>query len=340
MAVATLVASANAEFAMDVREGLSREGQKTLPSKYLYDALGSSLFESICLLPEYGLTRAEAGILERHADAIVARLPEKLTVAELGSGTGKKTRILLEAIRRRAERRSPFNGHTTNGHTTNGHTTYHPIEISPAALERCESELRTVPGLRIVGVRQEYLEGLREVAGQRGPGEPLLVLFLGSSIGNFDNEEGVKFLSQVRSVLRAGDALLLAVDLVKPEETLLVAYDDPTGVTSAFDLNLLSRINRELGGHFDLQKFEHQALYNPETRSIEMHLRSLVDQNVCIEQLDMSFTIRRGETIWTETSHKYSLPELDDIARKTKFRAVGRWMDTNWGFAENLWMAG
>jgi L-histidine Nalpha-methyltransferase len=327
MAVAVLAPTAISEFAADVREGLSRP-QKSVPSKYLYDDLGTALFEAICLLPEYGVTRAETRILEAHADSIAAALPQDLIVAELGSGTGKKTRILLEAISKRKHAGAPLYEQTY----------YHPIEISLAALQRCEMELRDLQGIRCGGVQREYLTGLREVALQRAPGQQLCVLFLGSSIGNFDEEEGVQFVSQLRAELRSGDALLLAADLVKPVDKLLAAYDDPTGVTAAFDLNVLGRINRELQGDFDLVRFAHNALYNHRTHSVEMHLRSLADQTAHIQQLGLRVRVCEGETIWTESSHKYSLGELQSLAVEAGFEIAGQWIEEEWGFAENLWV--
>jgi len=332
-AVAVLAPQVVTEFAMDVRAGLSNTQQKSLPSKYLYDELGSSLFEAICLLPEYGLTRAETRILRQHADAIVSSLPENSVVAELGSGTGTKTRILLDAIRRR----NGQNGQNGQNGSSGPQVFYHPIEISASALRRCESEFENVPGIRCAGVQSEYLDGLRKVADHRVPGQHLVVLFLGSSIGNFTHEEGLKFLSEVRATLQSGDALLLATDLVKPVEKLLAAYDDPTGVTAAFNRNLLGRINRELQGNFNLSKYAHQARYNEESRSIEMHLCALADQVVSIRQLRQRFRIGEGETIWTESSHKYSLPEIRELASSCGFQFAGHWLDRTWGFAENLW---
>jgi L-histidine Nalpha-methyltransferase len=321
MAVAILAPSAVSDFASDVREGLMLP-QKRLPSKYLYDDLGSALFEAICLLPEYGLTRAETRILLKHSGELVSALPENLIVAELGSGSGQKTRILLDAIVRRNHQ---------------SETLYHPIEISSAALQRCESELLNVPGIRCSGVQGEYFDGLRRIAAQRRPGQHLLVLFLGSSIGNFSNEEGEQFLSQLRGILQAGDALLLAADLIKPLDKLLAAYDDPIGVTAAFNLNLLARMNRELRANFDLSKWEHQACFNAPTQSIEMHLRSRTDQCIAIQELGLQVAMRRGETIWTETSHKYSLDELQGLARATGYSEAIRWLDWAWGFSDHLW---
>src|SRR5579864_6719053 len=214
------------EFADAVRDGLTKAGQKELPSKYLYDEVGSALFETICVLPEYGLTRADARLLEKHASEIVEKLPSPVQVAELGSGSGKKTRWILEALSRRQK------------------TFYYPIEISPSALAACEKELGQIDLVSIVGYEQPYLEGLRAVAESREEGDCLLVLFLGSTIGNFDRAAGEEFLREVREILQTGDALLLGTDLEKSVETQLRAYNDAAGVTAAFNLNLMARVNR------------------------------------------------------------------------------------------------
>jgi len=256
MLTSTLPVRDVAEFATDVRESLTKPGQRELPSKYLYDEVGSALFETICVLPEYGLTRADARLLEKYAAKIVGRLPSPIQVAELGSGSGKKTRWILEALSRRQM------------------TYYYPIEISPSALEACAKELGQIDLVGIVGYEQPYLEGLRAVAQGRGPQDYLLVLFLGSTIGNFDREAGDAFLREMRAILRQGDALLLGTDLEKSVDLQLQAYDDPAGVTAAFNLNLLARINRELGADFDLGSFRHEAQWNATERRIEMHLRS------------------------------------------------------------------
>jgi uncharacterized SAM-dependent methyltransferase len=207
-------------FAADVRESLTKTGQRELPSKYLYDEVGSALFETICVLPEYGLTRADARLLEKYAGEIVGRLPSPIQVAELGSGSGKKTRWILEALSRRQK------------------TYYYPIEISPSALAACAKELGQIDMVSIVGYEQPYLEGLRAVAEGRGGYDHLLVLFLGSTIGNFDRDAGEKFLREMRAILKPGDALLLGTDLEKSVELQLLAYDDPAGVTAAFNMNL------------------------------------------------------------------------------------------------------
>jgi dimethylhistidine N-methyltransferase len=322
MAAPTTVTSDPAtQFASDVRAGLCKEGQKELPSKYLYDPLGSTLFEAISLLPEYGLTRADERLLQRHAREIVRHVPGPPLVSELGSGNGRKTRWILNALCER------------------GPVSYYPIEISRAALASCESELSDIESVSIVGVEREYLDGLREVAALRTDGVHLLVLFLGSTIGNFDSGADARFLGEVRSVLAPGDSLLLGADLLKPLARMLDAYDDPLGVTAAFNLNLLGRINRELDGDFDLRQFEHVARFNKAARSIEMHLRSKRRQVVNVRRGGFAATFHAGETIWTESSHKYTRGEIAELAVACGFRTEAQWVDEEWPFAENLLMA-
>jgi L-histidine N-alpha-methyltransferase len=321
MLVHAITADLTYEFAADVRTGLTNPGQKELLSKYLYDDLGSALFEVISHLSEYGLTRADERLLRRHAGDIVERVATPVAVAELGSGSGKKTRQILEALGRRQR------------------TRYYPIEISPAALAMCERELSDIDSISIVGYEREYLDGLLEVAAQRRPGQHLLVLFLGSTIGNFDRMAGLKFLNQVRRILQPGDFLLLGTDLEKSNAQLLAAYDDELGVTAAFNLNLLARINRELEGDFDLSHFEHVAKINGEGRSVEMHLRSMRHQTVNIPAADVTVEFLEGETIWTESSHKYSLEEVRQMSRTAGFRCEVQWVDDQWPFAENLLIA-
>jgi dimethylhistidine N-methyltransferase len=304
-----------------VRAGLTRPGQKELPSKYLYDALGSALFEAICELPEYGLTRAEERLLRRHAEEIAARWPPPAVVAELGSGTGRKTRVLLEALAARRE------------------VVYSPIEISPAALANCRRELADLPSVRIRALEAEYLDGLAEVAETRPSEGGLLVLFLGSTIGNFDRPAMSSFLRRVRKLLRAGDALLLGADLDKAVDALVAAYDDPLGVTAAFNRNLLTRMQRELGADCDPRAFAHLALYREADRRIEMHLASTRDQRIRVPAAGLHVFVGEGETIWTESCHKFSLRDLHRLAFLSGFRSEGQWVDPEWPFAECLWVA-
>jgi L-histidine Nalpha-methyltransferase len=295
------------QFACEVRSGLSNP-RKELPSKYLYDELGSALFDAITALPEYGLTRADGRLLHRHAPD----LPREFScVAEFGSGSGAKTRPILSALAPKK---------------------YFPIDVSAAALDRCLHELAGMADIQ--PIEASYLDGLDRL--QRNGG-PLLLLFLGSSIGNFDTPCRDVFLRQVRSRMQPGDAMLIGFDLMKPLEIMIDAYDDPTGVTGAFNLNLLGRINRELGGDFDIHAFAHHAIYNQVERRIEMHLRSRVNQCVRIEAADFHCDFTADETIWTESSHKFDADEISEIARATGFVSEAQWIDQEWPFAENLW---
>jgi dimethylhistidine N-methyltransferase len=307
-------------FASEVRAALTRSGQRELPSKYLYDEVGSALFEAICLLPEYGLSRADTRLLKKYSAEVVEHMPPPVHVAELGSGSGKKTRWILQEL---ASRRLTY---------------YYPIEISPAALAACEKELGHLELVSIVGYEKPYLEGLRAVAQRRKRREHLCVLFLGSSIGNFDRPAADAFLSEVREILRAGDSLLLSTDLVKDAEVQLLAYNDPAGVTAAFNLNLLARLNRELDADFDLAAFRHEACWNAADRRIEMHLRSLRRQRVEIPAARLRFHLEEGETIWTESCHKYEAEEPFAMADRTGFRCAAQWIDAEWPFAQNLWL--
>ncbi len=311
----------NEDLAAEVRAGLGRSGQKKIPSRFFYDDLGSALFEVISFLPEYGLTRADERILREHAAEMVRRFAPPLVVAELGSGSGRKTRCILEALA---------------GHQR---TTYFPIDISPAALAQCALELGQLRDVGIEPIEARYLDGLKEVAGRRGRSERLLVLFLGSTIGNFERSEAQEFLRQVRQGLRPGDGLLLGTDLLKPVPDLLAAYDDALGVTAAFNLNLLLRINRELDADFDLSLFEHEARWNEAEHRVESHLVARRGHTVAIHALGMRVKFLAGEGIWTESAYKFGLEEPGRIAREAGFHCAAQWVDPEWPFAESLLLA-
>jgi len=321
MLTTAIATPALSELAQDVRAGLSKQGQKELPCRYFYDQIGSALFEVITHLPEYGLSRAGERLLRKHASVLASRMPAPAVVAELGCGSGKNTRWLLEALLRKRP------------------VTYCPIEISGAAMAACRHQLDDLDSLTFLGFEREYMEGLVEVAAFRPTHEPLLILFLGSTIGNFSRPEGVQFLKQVRRNMIPGDSLLLATDLEKPVRQLLPAYDDPLGVTAAFNLNLLARLNRELEADFRLDLFRHVARYNREERRIEMHLLSTSEQTVSIPPAGFAVTLKRGETIWTESSHKYNLPEIFQMARQSGFRSGAQWVGEEWPFAHTLLVA-
>ncbi len=309
----------DAEFAAEVRAGLTRGGQKTLPCRYFYDEVGSALFEAITCLPEYGLTRADARILTAHAGDLADLLPPDVVTAELGSGSGAKTRPILERLGRRRM------------------VSYYPIDLSRRALAQCAQELAAVA--EVTPLETSYLDGLRCAAARRAPGQTLLALFLGSTIGNFEPEAAIEFLGAVRRAIEPGDALLLGTDLVKSEERMIAAYDDAAGVTAAFNRNLLARINRELDGDFDLRRFEHAARYVAGAQRIEMHLRSRRRQTVRVRRAGLTVDFASGETICTEVCHKFLPEQLCRMARAPGFRVEAQWIDEEWPFAESLLVA-
>ena len=304
------------EFEADVRAGLSKVPQKELYSKYFYDDLGTALFEAITLLPEYGLTRADMRLLRKHAKELPSRVENVSVVVELGSGSGEKALEVLPHI------------------LVNGSLTYCPIDVSAAALTRCERDLDHLENLNIVPIEHSYIEGLSAASQMRIPGTRILVLFLGSSIGNFEPQVADKFLKSVRHSLQEGDAFLLSADLVKPQERMLQAYDDEIGLTAAFNFNLLTRINQELNGTFNLKGFQHEARYNEAEQRIEMHLRAKVDQIAAIRGFTIS--LKKGETIWTESSYKFRPEQIGKIGEKAGFRAEVQWVDAEWPFAQTL----
>jgi dimethylhistidine N-methyltransferase len=308
----------NTEFAQAVTDGLAKSGQKTLPPAWFYDEVGSALFEVITVLPEYGLTRSEASLLCESAADIVQLAARPSLIIELGSGTGTKTRHILEAAAIHQGLR------------------YIPIDISAAALYSCANILESVDGVSVHPVEATYLDGIEAALTHRRAGESAVVLFLGSTIGNFNRAEAQSFLTRLRSHMRPGDYLLLGTDLVKPRERLLAAYDDPVGVTAAFNLNLLARINRELEADFDISRFAHEARWNEYESRIEMHLRSRVAQTVRIGGLGVTIPFGKNETIWTESSHKFRTEEISPLGRRSGWNCVRQWLEPEWGFAETL----
>jgi dimethylhistidine N-methyltransferase len=308
-----------AEFAADVERDLELV-PKQLQSKYLYDALGSSLFEAICRLPWYRITRSETDLLARHAASVVAALGDgEGTIVELGCGSGEKIVLLAEALERRG----------ASAHV-------HLIDISSQALEQSEQRLNRLRHVSVVGHWSTYEEGLRTAVAARHSDSTILVLLLGSNIGNFDPPAAAQFLDRIRATLAQGDLLLLGADLVKPERDLLLAYDDPLGVTAAFNKNLLERINHELGGEFDLAAFDHQAVWNGEKRRIEMHLVSRANQRVRISATGTTVSFKCGERIWTESSYKYEPDSIVEMGAEAGFAARDQWVDREAGFALTL----
>lgn len=309
-----------AGLAEDVRKGLSAQPKRFLP-KYFYDELGSQLFEAICLLPEYYLTRAENEILERYADEIAASVDGHKTLLEMGSGSASKTRLVIEALLRGQPE-----------------LLFMPVDISASALESSSRILlQSYPQLRIEAYAADYFAGLAELG--KKPRRRTMALFLGSNISNFDLEEALRFLRAFRSVLQKGDALLLGADLKKDRAILEAAYNDALGVTSAFNLNVLARINRELGGGFDLRAFRHRAFYNEAMGRIEIYIESLFKQQVRIENLDLEVEFDAGELIHTENSYKYDIAGIAQLAASTGFACSRTWLDSQERFSSNLLLA-
>ena len=314
-------ADTRSSFADDVREGLSSTPKHLFP-KYFYDELGSQLFEAICRLPEYYLTRAENEILTRFNDEIVSELSgQDISLLEMGSGSASKTRLLIEAL---------LKGQTE--------LLYIPVDISASALETSSRVLlQSYPNLRIEAYAAEYFDALAALSTQTRA--RTLALFLGSNIGNFNLDDARNFLRALRRVLRAGDALLLGADLRKEAAILEAAYDDSLGVTAAFNLNLLVRINREFDADFDVRAFHHRAIYNEEIGRVEVYIVSDRKQTVRIRKLEMEIQFEEAERIHTENSYKYDLAGLTRLASETGYARARTWHDEREQFSSNLFMA-
>ena len=303
-------------FARDVLTGLHKT-PKRLSSIYFYDERGSQIFEQICELDEYYLTRRETAILEKSADEIIARLPANSHLIELGSGSSTKTRILLEA----AIARHPA-------------TKYSPIDVSSEILTDTVNDLhQRYPTLLLEAVVGRYEFGLEHILRQSTT--PSCIMWLGSSIGNLTRSEATDFLKEVHAQLKEDDCLLLGIDLRKGAEVLEPAYDDAQGITAAFNLNLLHRINSELGGTFEIGKFKHQAIYNDKEGRVEMSLVSMQEQQVELQHLGSQLDFKKGEVIVTEYSYKYSQQEINALAEAAGFFLEHQWMDDEGWFSLN-----
>jgi dimethylhistidine N-methyltransferase len=306
------------QLAEDVRRGLTARRKFLLP-QYFYDALGSALFTAICELPEYYVTRAETEILVTHGAEIADCFRPPVRLVELGSGSGKKTRILIEALLARQPELE-----------------YAPLDIDPHILELSARELtNTYSQLRVAPLVGDFRDLRADALAGTGAVRNI-VLFLGSTIGNLEPAEAVSMLTNVRTALRSGDALFLGADLRKPAEVLIPAYDDPLGVTASFNKNILVRTNRELGANFDLAKFAHRAIWDEALGRIEMHLVSSIAQRVRIDALNLDLDFAEGESIHTENSHKYDEAALRELAARSGFEVARMWTDSRTWFADLL----
>ena len=298
--------------AEEVRQGLGAK-PKRLPPKLFYDAAGSALFEQITELPEYYPTRTERAIFKAYAGEIVSQAGNNLTLVELGAGSASKTRVLIEALTRRQLR-----------------VAFYPIDVSAAALREAVTSLNgDFPNLRVRPVVADYLKGVPVIGDLMGR---KLVLFIGSTIGNFEPPEALDFLTAVRASLRPGDALMVGFDLVKAPELLHAAYNDAQGVTAAFNKNVLARINRELGGQFDLASFDHVAFWNAEKSRIEMHLESRRQQTVAIHDIAQEYHFAAGERIHTENSYKFTPESISNLFKESGLHLEKRWTDSSHWF--------
>jgi dimethylhistidine N-methyltransferase len=304
------------EIVGDVFEGLTKM-PKSLPPRLFYDATGSALFEEITRLPEYYLTRTESALLQQYAGQIAARVGPNVNVIELGAGTAAKTGTILKALSQRQLR-----------------VNYYPVDISSSALQVAVKSLNgSYPQVRVHPVATNYVADsafLESVSGRK------MVLYLGSSIGNFEPEEAHELLQRMRAHMQPGDYLLLGTDLVKDASVLLPAYDDAQGVTARFNKNILARINRELGGNFDPNLFRHVTVWNPERSRIEMHLESTLDQTVKIKLIGLEVPFKKGERIHTENSYKYTIAGVRKSLLDTGFEIESTWTDAKDWFGTHL----
>lgn len=304
-----------AGIAADVMDGLFRT-PKSLPPKLLYDEKGSALFEQITCLPEYYPTRTEAAILRTHAEEICSRLGRNVSVAELGAGTATKTRILLRSL---LARQSNVN--------------YFPLDVSAAALQIAKDEVeRELESVRV----HPHVGDFEDLTFLERQAPPRLVLYIGSSIGNLEEDHAISLLRNIATHLSTGDQLLLGADLVKDSDILHAAYNDGAGVTASFNKNLLVRINRELGAHFEPDTFSHISFWNRTASRMELHLESVIPQSVRIDALDMALRFYEGERIHTENSYKYTLESLGSLLNHGGFEVEHTWTDPLSWFAVTL----
>ena len=313
---ATAGADPTIEMAREIAEGFARRPRE-IPAKYLYDALGSKLFEAICELPWYRITRGERSLLAAHAAAVMAACGGCDTVVELGGGSGEKLSLLLSAADGRA-------------------LDVHLVDISPAALAQSERNLAAHLSVTLHAHAADWETGVREALRRRRTDGSALVLFLGSNIGNLPPDEADRFLRELRRAGRPGDRLLLGADLVKPEAELLLAYDDPLGLTAAFNKNVLARLNRDLDADFDLLAFDHCVEWNAAAARIDVYLVSRADQLVCIRGAGCCTQIDEGERIWTESSYKYEPAGIVEMGARAGFHACEQWLEHESRFALTL----
>lgn len=303
-------------FAEDVSYSLNRDS-KFISPKYFYDKKGSELFEQICNLPEYYPTRTEIQILKKIQPELEGYLDESFRLVELGSGSSVKTRLILDVFDKIQDR-----------------IEYFPIDISEILTESSELLQKDYDDLHITGIVDTYEGGLEFI--EKYDDKKNLIIFLGSSYGNFNPNDGKIFLKKINSVMKKDDLFLIGLDLVKNKKTLENAYDDSQGITAKFNLNVLSRINDELDADFDLDNFQHVAKYNEKDQRIEMYLKSLANQSIIISKANLSLKMTQGELIHTEHSHKYTLAQIEEVMNQTDFKIKEIWLDETENYSLSL----
>lgn len=298
-----------------------RESPKRIPTAYLYDALGSLLFEAICELPYYAVKRAEKALLRRACPEVLATLGHIDRLVELGSGSGDKIDIVVDALATRER-----------------DVDVHFVDISRTALELSKQAMGRHGHARVTMHEADFAKGVGQALQTRATGEKALVLFLGSNIGNFDPDAADALLRSIAAPLAPGDGLLLGTDLVKPEAQLKLAYDDPVGVTAAFNKNLLLRLNTEMAADFDLSAYDHLAVWNGARSRMEMYMVSRKAQSVRLAAIDLTLQLAAGERIFTETSHKYTTESVNAMGARAGLKQARQFVDTEAGFASTLFL--
>ena len=299
-------------FPEEIFFGLQRK-KKFIHPKFFYDEKGSYLFEKISTLDEYYLTRAESEILDTIKDKMSTYIRTDYSLIEFGSGSALKTRKLLEALTQMQDL-----------------VEYYPIDISDILKESSLNLQKDYLNLRITGIIDHYESGLDFV---KSIEQDRLLVFLGSSLGNFDSKGAIEFLRKIHDSMKKSDYFLLGLDLVKNKQVLERAYNDSKGITAQFNLNLLTRINKEFGGNFELKNFEHVSFFNEKQKRIEMHIRSKIDQEILLSRVDVMIKFRKNEMILTEYSHKYTVDQIYSLAKKSGFKVKEIWKDKNEYFA-------
>ena len=302
-----------ATFAEEIRNTL-QSTKKSISPKFFYDESGSKLFDEICLLPEYYPYNAETEILNKIEQKLLPYLSEEFHLVELGSGSSVKTRILIDVLLKSQK-----------------HLQYFPIDISEILDQSAKNLCKDYPNLAVTGVVDTFENGLDFI--ENYDDIPNLIIFLGSSFGNFEKSEGITFLKKISSLMKSSDLFLIGLDLKKDQKILHNAYNDTQNTTAKFNLNVLKRINDELGGNFDLDQFKHHVIYNEEQGRIEMYLRSLSDQSIVIPKSDLSINLSKDELIHTENSHKFSLDQIESLLKQSNFEKLEMWFDSRNYFA-------